>query len=167
MTEYCFVVTYPPTTTPPGWPVLNGCGFRFRENAEAYAAKEKGRKVKRVRLDTSGFSLSDFAGEQHPPARPASGGKLVRRILRGAMTAARELHRRRRHGAPVSTGGLGMRPPGCGVVNYQDPRGKHLPRMYAGEPLVDPETASIVSGSVDETPPDVFELDADDAEVGA
>jgi hypothetical protein len=86
------------------------------------------------------------------PTTPASGGKYARRVRRGCLTAERETHTPRRHGAPASSGGTRMRPPGSGVVNYQDPNGKHEPRVYEGETLVDPETATIVSGSVEDAP---------------
>ena len=89
-------------------------------------------------------------------ASPAGGGKYARRIRRGNLTATRVTHTKRPHGVPPSSGGLGMRPPGGGLCNYQDPNDRHAPRMYAGDDVsVDPETASIVSGSVADDGADV------------
>jgi hypothetical protein len=128
-----YVVTYPKQTPPADgseYPILNGCGFRFRANADAYAKLEAGRKVKRVRLDTSGFRLSDFRDEPRPAATPASGGKRVRQIRR-TVTGARWERYPRRRGMPGSTLGLGMRPPGCGAVEYQG-KAKLVSRLPSG-----------------------------------
>lgn len=133
--RHAYFVRYPrPIDDNNGHPIIDGVMFRFPENARKHAAGVKGSKVRRVNADAYGLNANTFNGEPHPPAVRASGGKLARRIVRGVMTATRELHRKRRHGPPVSGGGLFMRPPGCGSVNYQDPKGKHTPRMYAGAP---------------------------------
>lgn len=66
------------------------------------------------------------------PTHVAQGGSLMRRLQR-TVTAARATHRERRHGAQGSSGGLRMRPPGGGVIDFQDPAGMYAPRVYTGD----------------------------------
>lgn len=87
----------------------------------------------------------NFRGNTDHSSTPARGGSVTRRYTRGNLSAARATHKPRRHGAHASSNGLGMRPPGCGVVDYQDPNGKHAPRVY--------------TGSVEDAPPDLLVAD--------
>jgi hypothetical protein len=69
---------------------------------------------------------------------------LSRRYRRN-ISAARDLARKRRHGAPRTTGGLGMRPPGCGAVAYpgSPERNLRVSRIMSG---VDAVTAALADG---------------------
>jgi hypothetical protein len=112
----------------PDYPVIDGVAFRFRENAEKHSRERKGSKI--VKRDSPWFTVNDFAEEPHPPARRARGGSVARSILR-TITGDRYMRTKRVRGP--SRGAFGwMRPPGGGVVNYQDPSGKHAPRIYTG-----------------------------------
>lgn len=115
------------------FPVIDGCGFRFLANAIADAKAHPGSKIKKNRAESFGLTANSFKNEPHPPATPASGGKLARQILRN-ISGARYDRRKRPRGPMMGTAGLGMRPPGCGSVDYQDPTGKRAPRVYSGEP---------------------------------
>lgn len=81
-------------------------------------------------------------GRRSHATKPARGGSVSRRYARGALSAERATHTRRLHGAPRSSNGLGMRPPGCGIVEYQNP--KIMARPYADG------FTPIVSGSADD-----------------
>jgi hypothetical protein len=69
---------------------------------------------------------------------------LVRRYRRN-MSAARDLAPKRRHGVPVNTGGLGMRPPGSGAVMYPGTIGRERRVRFTG---VDAVTAALADGAV-------------------
>lgn len=109
-----------PSCPPPPaeqYPVLAGCVFRFLENAFAHSLEHKGSSVHMIDGAAYGLTVNDFKGEAYPPARRARGGKLARQIRKN-LTGARWTKPKRKRGPSPSSGGLFMRPPGSGAVDY-------------------------------------------------
>ncbi len=94
---------------------------------------ERSRSGTMVTIDDEGYTVAR-------PTTPASGGKLLRRYRRNA-DATRDTAPHRTHGA-VGRSPNFMRPPSAGHVDYQDPKGKHAPRIYTG--AVDAVTDALV-----------------------